>query len=486
MPRIKITGYGPDQDQTTPGVLLDCAAAVPTLKGMAGAPGPVNSLLPVLAAACVGAVAIRKLDDTTRTFAGTSTKLYEAGASSWTDRSAGAGSYTAITAGYRWSFAQFGNISLAVNKTNALQYSTTAAFAAATAPKASIVETVGQFVFLFDTDEATYGDSPDRWWCSASGDYADWVPAVATECATGRLIASPGPIRAGKRFGEQIAVYKARGMWLGTYQGAPEVWRFDEIPSAIGAVSQDAVIDIGTVSEPMHAFMAFDDFYIFSGSKPIPIGVGWVKDKVFSELSYVNARLCCAAHDPVNSRVLFYYPTATALNKCVVYNYRTKQWGRDDRDIECAFSYISPGITYADMGTYYATYGTTIPLAYDSAFLILGAIVPAVFNTSHLLQSLTGISVSSSITTGDAGDEDAYTLVSKIRPLFLTAPTTSTLTNYHKEVLGDTLTTDATVTYADGKYDVLRSARWHRFKFDMTGDWEMGSYNVYGSKEGVA
>ena len=486
MPRTRITGYGPDQDQTTPGVLLDCESAVPSLKGMIGAPGPVNGLLPVLAAACLGAAMIRKLDDTTRLFAGTSTKLYEAGTSSWTDRSAGGGSYTAVTAGYRWSFAQYGNVSLAANKTTALQYSTTGAFAAATAPKASIVETVGQFVMLFDTDETTYGDSPDRWWCSASGDYADWVPSVATECTTGRLIASPGPIRAAKRFGEQIAVYKGRGMWLGTYQGAPEVWRFDEVPSTIGAVSQEAVVDVGTITEPMHIFMGFDDFYAFAGSKPVPIGIGWVRDAVFSELAFSYARSVCSAHDPVNSRVYFFYPTTTTLNKCVVYNYRTKQWGRDDRDIECALSYVSPGITYADMGTYYATYGTNIPLSYDSAFLILGSVVPAIFNTAHLLQSLTGASVASSITTGDMGDEDAYTLINKIRPLFLTDPSTSTLTNYYKENLGETVTLDQTVAFSDGKYDILRSSRWHRFKFDFTGDWEMASFNVYGAKEGVA
>ena len=485
MPRTKLLGYAPDQDATTPGVLVDCDHVVPSTRGMTGAPGPVTGLLPALAAACVGAAVVRKLDETTRMFAGTSTRLYEAGTSSWTDRSAGGAAYAAITSGYRWSFAQFGNVSLAVNKAVALQYSTTGAFAAATAPKASIVEVVGQFVFLFDTDEATYSDSPDRWWCSASGDYADWVPSVATECATGRLLGAPGAIRAAKRFGEQIAVYKGRGMFLGTYQGAPEVWRFDEVPSSIGAVSQDAVVDIGTDAYPKHAFMGFDDFYLFDGSRPTPIGAGWVKERVFSELSVVYARLCAGSHDPVNSRVYFYYPTNSGLNKCVVYNYRTKQWGRDDRDIECPMNYVTPGVTYGGLGTYYATYGELPFVSYGAAFLSNGAAVPAVFNSSHVLQSLTGACAASSMTTGDMGDEEKFSLVSKIRPLFLEAPTSSTVTHYYRDNLGESLDMGDTVTYADGKYDVLHSSRWHRFKFDFNGDWEMAQFNVLANEEGT-
>ena len=485
MARTKLLGYAPDMDPTTPGVLVDCANAVPSLRGMRGAPGPVTGALPALAAACVGAAVIRKLDDSTRMFAGSATKLYEAGASSWTDRSRAVGGNYAVTSGYRWSFTQFGNISLAIQKADYLQFSTTAVFADITAaPKASIIESVGQFVLAFDTTEGTYGDSPDRWWCCASGDYTDWTPSVATECATGRLISSPGPIRAAKRFGEQVAVYKGRGMYLGTYQGAPEVWRFDEVPSAIGAVSQEAVIDIGTIAYPMHAFMGFDDFYVFDGSRPTPIGVGWIKDKVFTEVDFTYIRLACATHDPVNSRVYFYYPVTSSLNRCVVYNYRTKQWGRDDRTVECALSYVTPGVTYNGLGSLYSTYADLPALTYDSSFLSSGATIPAIFNGSHVLQSLTGASVTSQITTGDMGEEEAFSTITRVRPLFLTAPETSILTNYYRENLGDTITTDTTTTYSDGKYDFMRSCRWHRLQFNFTGDWEMGYFNVFAVQEG--
>jgi len=84
------------------------------------------------------------------------------------------------------------------------------------------------------------------------------------------------------------------------------------------------------------------------------------------------------------------------------------------------------------------------------------------------------------------GEEEAYTLVTHVRPLFLEKPTTTTLTNFYRENLGDSLTTDNTNIYDDGKYDVFRAARWHRFKFAMNGDWEAANFNVYAKQEGVS
>lgn len=489
MPRTRLLGYAPDADKMTAGVITDCNSAVPSLRGMAGAPGPITGALPALAAACRGAAVGRKLDETTRFFAGTSTKLYEAGASSWTDRSRGASTYTALASGYRWSFAQFGNVSLAAQKSDLTQFSSSGAFADISSspqavPKASIVETVGQFVFLFDTTEATYGDSPDRWWCCATGNYADWNVSVTTECASGRLISAPGPIRAARRFGEQIAVYKGRSMYLGTYQGAPDIWRFDEMPGEAGAASQESVVNVGTDAYPKHIFMGLDDFYVFDGARPVPIGIGSVREQVFNEVSFDNIRLCAASHDPVKARVYFYYPTGTTLNRCVVYNYKTKQWGRDDREIECPATYISPGLTYDGLGTLYSTYADLPNVSYDSAFLSANAPTIAIFNTSHVIQTLNGASTTSYIRTNELGDEATSTLLDRVRPLFLTAPMSSTMTNHYKANIGDAWTIDDTVPFSSGKYDILRSSRWHRLQFNFVGDWEMAQYNAYAQPDG--
>src|SRR4051812_15853922 len=105
---VKLLGFSPDTDPTTIGVLTSCTAVVPTTRGLKGAPSPVATPLATLAATCMGAAVLTKVDTTTRFFAGAPTKLYEAGASTWTDVSRAA-AYTTATTG-RWRFAQQGNV----------------------------------------------------------------------------------------------------------------------------------------------------------------------------------------------------------------------------------------------------------------------------------------------------------------------------------------------------------------------------------------
>ena len=488
MPRTRIIGFAPDMDPTTPGVLTDCAAVLPSIRGMRMAPGATPTGIAALSAACVGAAALRSVDDSLSIFAGTATGLYKASGLSWTDVSRTVGGAYAVAAGYHWSFAQFGNVSLATNDADKLQFLTSSGsdFENVTAaPKAAFVEVVGQFVFLADTNDGVNIEH-DRWWCSASGDYTDWTPSIVTECAKGRLVSSPGPILGLKKFGEQIIAYKARSMFIGTYVGAPEIWRFQEVPAQIGAVSERAVANIGTDAYPKHIFMGADDIYVFDGSRPTPIGAGFVREYIYNSIEASRLRNCIATHDPVNSLVYFYYHTTDSanLNACVVYNYKTNRWGVDDRTIECAFEYSTPGITYDDLGTYYATYADLPNVSYDAAFFAADARSIGVFDASHVLSLLTSTSVTSHFTTGDMGEEANFSVLSRVRPLYLTAPTTAQMTNYYRNNLGESLTTDATTTYASGKFDLLRSARWHRLKFTMTGNWEQAEMNVYASTEG--
>jgi hypothetical protein len=52
------------------------------------------------------------------------------------------------------------------------------------------------------------------------------------------------------------------------------------------------------------------------------------------------------------------------------------------------------------------------------------------------------------------------------------------VTNYYKADAGDAVTAGDTVSADDGKFDVLQSARWHRVKFNWTGDVETTGYTV--------
>lgn len=483
---FKLDGYAPDIDPTTPGVMVNCSSIIPTMKGFAGAPSAVSLGVDALASACQGASVMVKLDDSNRLIAGTGTKLYELSGTSWTDRTRASGGDYSLSGDTRWSFAQFGNVSLAVAKSDILQSSTTGAFAnvGASIPKASIVETVGQFVFLFDVNDqgsiGPFGDDPQRWWCCAIGDYTDWTPSIANQCASGQLTSSPGPIKAGKRFGDSIVAYKEKSMFLGVYVGPPAVWDFREIPGDAGALGQSVVVNIGTSENPMHLFMGHDDFFAFDGSRPVRIGTP-IRETVYRELNRTYANLSIALHDQTKSLVYFFYCSSgnTTPDKCVVYNYKTGKWGRDDRTVEMVVNYISSGLSYDDLGSSYSTYSDLPSVSYDSSSFTSATPVPAIFNASHVLQTLNGPSVSSSITTGDFGDESISTCLSRVSPRFLTKPSSANMVNYHRRTLGDSLTTDQTTAMdSKARFDVMREDFWHRVRFDFTGPVELAAINT--------
>jgi hypothetical protein len=101
-----------------------------------------TSYADALAAECLGAETLTKLDATRRVFAGTASKLYELSGTSWTDVSAGGGTYT-LGATSRWCFAQFGDTSLAATIDEVIQSTSSAEFAAISgAPQATVIESV--------------------------------------------------------------------------------------------------------------------------------------------------------------------------------------------------------------------------------------------------------------------------------------------------------------------------------------------------------
>jgi len=477
--KLRWAGFAPDLDQATPGIWTDCNHIIPTLRGFRGAPSPVTIGLPAAAGAATGAAIVKKLDNTARFFVASTAKIEEAtSGTAYTDRSR-VGGYTSTN---RFRFTQYGDVTLATNKSEVIQVSTTGSFAdQSTAPKAGIIETVNQFVFAFDTIDGTYGTSPDRWWCCALGDYTSWTPAIATQAATGRLTSSPGPITAGVRLGDNIIVYKERAMYVGVYTGPPFIWRFDEIPGTVGVAGNEAVVSVGTA----HYFPGYEDFYVFDGARAVPLDSP-VKQWFFADLSKQNASKIIGVHDFDRTLIKWHYPSEgqSTLNRCIVYNYKTGRWGLDHQTIEYAVQYIPSGTVYDDLGATYSTYADLPNIPYDQ-FYQASRPVPSIINTSHLVQLLNGACQTAYFVTGDYGDEEYFTTILGITPRWAQKPTSSTLTNYYREYLGDNLTTGVTTSLQNGRYDFMRSSRFHRFRQDMIGDFEVYGADIRPKKGGL-
>ena len=275
-------------------------------------------------------------------------------------------------------------------------------------------------------------------------------------------------------------------MYIGTYAGVPTIWDFQQIPGEAGCNSQEAVVNIGSAESPVHIFMGADDFWRFDGARPVPIGSP-LRKTVYAELNKSYANRIKTLHDRVNSRVYFFYPSTAGngdVDKCVVYHYRENRWGRDDRTIEAALEYLAGGITWDTIP--FSSWDTiSSTLTWASPFWTTGSFTPGIFDTTHDLKALSGIAGDCSLTLGDLGDDASFFMLRRVQPKWLTKPTSATMTNYYKNAEGDSLTTDATTSMGSSRFDVTRSARWHRLQLNTVGDAVLNEMNVDYIEDGL-
>ena len=368
-----------------------------------------------------------------------------------------------------WSFAQFGNTTIASNGANVIQSSVTGDFAdIAGAPTAKIVYSVGSFVMALNVNDGA--EKPNGWHCCAAFNVSDWTESTTTQSASGQLVASPGSITAGARLGEYAIAYKARSIYLGQYVGAPVVWDWTQIAGGdAGCVGKDALCDI----DGAHFFVGPDNFWLFDGTRPQPFGDKQIRQWFYNNSDSANLFKTQCHYDKQQNRIWIFYPSAgsSVLDSTIVYHLKNGQWGRADRGIQSVLTFIQPGVTYGTLDTIAATYSGLPEASYNSMFWLAGAHTMAVFNGSNQLQTFTGTPGTSYFTTGDAGDDGIVTTLKQVRLRFATgySPTTATIETLHKMNSGDVPMVGVTNSINDGKFDVLRSARWHRATVTFTG-----------------
>lgn len=462
-----ILGFAPDADQATPGLLADCSDLVPYTNGMKSAATPLSpSGTPPLPAACQGAVVASRLDNTRRIIAGTQTKIYDLSGGVWTDVSRA----TPYNGGAesRWSITQFGDATIMANRADKIQRSLSGAFDdIASAPKAEIVFSVGSQVMALNVNDGA--EKPDGWHCSAIFDDTSWTPSISTQANSGRLVATAGPITAGARLGEYAVAYKNRSIYLGQYVGSPVVWDWLQVSGGnAGCVGKDAICDVNGI----HFFVGDDNFWMFDGTRPIPIGDGAVRFWWLENSNPAIRYKTICTFDRQNNLVWVYYASniSDKIDSALVYHVLTKKWGRANREIEAALEYISPGATIDGLTAYGSTIDGLPQIGFDSQYWLAGGRSLSIFNTDHQLQSMTGAGGTSSMTTGDAGDDDQVIQLQQIRVRFAKSPVSATVQTYHKMNSGEAYNLGPSGLINDGKFDALKVARWHQAKITFTGE----------------
>ena len=289
-------------------------------------------------------------------------------------------------------------------------------------------------------------------------------------------MAVEGAIQAALTLGDYVVAYKNRAVFVGVFAGAPVVWQWNLVPGGeCGAVGQEAVCDIGGA----HFIVGNDNFWIFDGTRPIPLGNGIVRQWFLNNSNPTYRYRTKAIYDKQNNLVRVNYPSnASAGNcdACLIYHVTAKKWGRADVAIEVPINYIAPGVTIDGLDAYASTVNALTNIPVDSQYWLAGGQVPAYFNTSHQLVSINGATSASSVTTGDMGDDDTLSVLDRFRMRYVTSPTTAVATGFCKINEGDALTAGATNAINDGKFDLRQTGRFHRVRIDMTGSHKETAY----------
>lgn len=478
--------YKPDLPRTTQNILISMNGLVPTSRGgwrpmydktgvwSGGASGSTNIRYSGSFLAVNSSGGARVFLAATAT--GPVGKIWEAtGASTLTDRSR-AGNYTAGGASYTayFSFCQLGDVTIAANKSDALQSATTGAFAdvSGSPPKAKFCVADDNQVVLLNYNDGT--DYPDGWWCSDVGTTTTWTPSASNEAKNGRLRDSGGGITAAcaAPFGGVMA-FKKNACYIGVYEGQPRVRRWRVVSPKIGCVGAEAAIAADDV-----VYFVGDDVYMFDGSRVQSITEG-VRADIKNNVLTLYDRIALQ-FDAYNSLLYLFAGTGTNANFTAYYAYhtRTGEWGTGGLNVGILGVLNSSPEEQAAWGTslkapnpHWEADAVVSP-AYIAALSVLSNAIPTDAGSNDITW-----------TTGYQGDPYKATTVKSITPIFTHGTSTlvqnaqgipSNVTAYtlainsYKFIPGGAASGSATATLnSSGRFDLMTQGNWHQATYTV-------------------
>lgn len=514
---IPLIGFAPDLDPNivpggqAQGIWTNCDGWYPTARGFRRDKSTEMEYpsIPTRTApsgpdtgACYGAYVARFLDDSFKLFAGTRTALYNGSNGVWTSFSPTQNFSTADRD--RWRFAMFGNDCIAVNGHDSPQICTLVGTSfvplAGIPPVAKVVATVNAggaaFVFLLNLSGGSL--TPTTWWCSAVGNDASWTPDIATQCTNASLDDTPGPITGARALGRNLIVYKERAVYVFEYVAGQVVWSTRLVTTEAGALSHEAVVDLGDV----HAVMGFDNFYIIDASGAPQAIENPLRRFIFeNDLERNYAWAVEGKWDKKTNVARWHYPsrkvastTPQILDSWVAWHRASGHFTYGKMDVEQLVLPelpASPGLTYGGFGSLFPTWGGATGPYTSLLFAGSSDVIPAVIKPDHALYTLTGVpDPGAFFRLADIGDGEQHVFIRRVRPRYAIYPEHpgTVLRNYEKVNLGDAEAAGA-LSYLDvdiGWFDIIANAKYHGFEFTAPGgDAEILSLDVDWDSGGV-
>lgn len=413
-------------------------------------------------------------DNASHLYAGDATKLYEFDADNltWTDVTNSGGNYTTAS-GENWAFARWKNKVLSVNWDDNPQQITMggANFSdLSTAFKARNIAVIRDFVVVSNTYDSTDGNVPNRVRWSAQDDETDWTVSASTQ-ADYRDLTTGGAIK--KIVGGEVGIIVSeRAVFRMDYVGTPVVFQIDEILSDIGAVSAGAVTDIGS-----DVYFISDQGFIElkgRGTEVNRIGAGRV-DKFFQDdYDSDHPERIWSITDPTSNRVMWAYPgsghSSGRPNKIIIYDRTFNKWSIVEEEVEMIIRTRGVDITLDELDGLGFDDLDTMTVSLDSNQFKALSTQLAAFDEDFKLGFFRGATKTATLETGETEFNPGYmTALNAFLPLVDLGTVTAKVGTRNRQ--SDAISWGSSLTQSStGRYTARAKAKYHSFRFEITGD----------------
>lgn len=291
----------------------------------------------------------------------------------------------------RWQFLQFGNLAIASNGAEKVQYydvnsSSYYGDLSASAPVAKFITAVRDFVVCANIGGGT---NPARVQWSDINDATDWTSGGASQSDFQEL--PDGGDITGITGGEFGIVFLEKAIVRMTYIGSPLFFQFDTISRNIGCIEGGSIAQYGGFVY----FLSDDGFYRTNGQTVENIGAEKVDRFFFENANIGDIDTISSAVDPERNLVIWNYTTTSGPRSLLIYNYETQKWCEADTDVDFLGTLATSGTTLDSIDTAYnvtagsfvATKQYTIRSVGTTDFTLIGAVA----NTVGVIFTATGV-----------------------------------------------------------------------------------------------
>ncbi len=443
---LPIVDFAPDQPWDTPGILLDCQGAMPTIQGYQA----MNSALPHVYGALpelpTGSAVATYSDKTPQHWAGGTAHLWRMSgmmddpASTWVQADTqGPVPFNAA----KWRFAQFGDDLIAVGGNSVLPQvangagGTFATLGGNPPVGATLVVSVNSQVMMF---------LGDTWYVSAIGSDNSWNASTQTQAGNAPITDLPGDVIAAQPLYRNVVAFKNVGIWLGSYVGGASIWGFQFISSNNGTWCQEATM---AIPEGV-AFFGLDDFYVTTGYTPQRIPNN-LKEWFFDTADPAFFPSMTSRYDVYHAIGYWHFvskvaPAAGVPDQYIAYNFRAGRWANGYLQTTCVpipnFHFGDP----TDINGFY-------------------------FDTDNVLQTFRGPPGPMRLLTGYLGMPRKLSQLLGVRPKYSLYPASQTLQAFHVRDIGQQDVAGPAGVMGKGGWFYLRQTdRYHRVQLATVGN----------------